>query len=751
MRGVYIVIFFFILSFSQSYAQVETQYYQEGDTISFFQNVLFQRQNGITIKMPAFDLEKIRKEDAEMEGHDVPYRFGKGFDVFYTLSDGLWQDVDSGRVWTMSFESEGAISLNYIFENMYLPEGASLFIVNHNKTVVYGPVTSEVLVPKKSSFLSDIIPGASSTILLFEPTEKCNESTLTIKRVVHGYRGFDFKKTNKSQEESNYCNINVACYPDYENESKGVALVLLSNGEYLCSGSLLMSTNLSFTPYFLTAFHCLDYDDNNALSDSEKQDVENWMFKFCFKKTTCNGSLLASSYTYNYASFCSAWHGSDFALLRLSSSVSQNSNLTWLGWDRSNGIPSSGVGIHHPKGDVMKISIEEDQFGITSTYLGNFGWVVNFDDGIEESGSSGSPIFNQNKHVVGQLYGGPKYADPCLQTEAHYGKLFCSWTGAGSNDSRLYDWLDPIGTCQTTIDSNHPISISGSTIPCGNSVYSINNLPSGYTVGWSWQNSNNPGLSSDPPLQQNTPSTNMCTISNSSQLHIHNILVAYIYRNRLFVNTLEKEINTGSGFSTNITGTYNGLLPDGMLPPPDISSTTICDNDTLNTTGGYELTMTSNAFNTHTVSYTGSAVNNWINYGNGTIFVKLKNINSSSYVTVYGTNGCQHFQYRIYVKKNMVPFLRDESVSISTTDKLCTVNLDIDAVDVSGNRIDSEEISNSSLQWHYSVVNVLTGNTILENDAEGTTTTFDLSKYPSGVYVIKVEMDDQTVSKKISI
>ena len=79
MRGVYIVIFFFILSFSQSYAQVETQYYQEGDTISFFQNVLFQRQNGITIKMPAFDLEKIRKEDAEMEGHDVPYRFGKGF------------------------------------------------------------------------------------------------------------------------------------------------------------------------------------------------------------------------------------------------------------------------------------------------------------------------------------------------------------------------------------------------------------------------------------------------------------------------------------------------------------------------------------------------------------------------------------------------------------------------------------------------------------------------------------------------
>ena len=243
----------------------------------------------------------------------------------------------------------------------------------------------------------------------------------------------------------------------------------------------------------------------------------------------------------------------------------------------------------------------------------------------------------------------------------------------------------------------------------------------------------------------------MCTITNNSQLHIHNTLIATIYKNSIQVATLKKEINTGLGFSTNITGTYNGLLPYDLLPPPDIQSTTICDNDTLNTTGGYELTMTSDDFSTHTVSYTGTAVRDWINYGNGTIFVRLNNLNSSSYVTVYGTNGCQHFQFRIYAYRNMFLSLREESVSISTTGRLCTVRLDCDAVDSSGNVIDSEGVSKSSMQWHYSVVNVLTGATVLENEVEGTLTTFDMSKYPSGVYLIRVKMDDQTVSKKISI
>jgi hypothetical protein len=250
--------------------------------------------------MPAFDLAKMKKEDSEMEGLDVPYRFGKGFDVSYTLSDGLWKDVEGGRLWTMAFESEGALSLNYIFENLYLPEGASLFIVNQDKTVVYGPVTSEILIPEEGTFLTDIIPGSQSTIYLFEPLAKSNESVLKIKRVVHGYRSFISNTSDRSVGESSICNYDISCASEFEDESNGIGLVLLSNGSEMCSGSLLMSTDLSFDPYFLTAFHCIDLDyPYGSLSYFEINDAENWMFKFCFKKAECGWNNLATSYTYN--------------------------------------------------------------------------------------------------------------------------------------------------------------------------------------------------------------------------------------------------------------------------------------------------------------------------------------------------------------------------------------------------------------------------------------------------------------------
>lgn len=175
MKHIIVVILLFLMAI-QSNAQVETNYYSKNDKA---RNVFsYSRKNTIVKTMPSFDLEKIRKEDAEMEGEDVPYRFGKGFDVSFSFSDGKWEDVKGGRLWTLSFKSEKAISLNYVFEDFYLPEGACLYIENQDETVLYGPVTSDALSKKYDSFLTDIIPGDQSTIYLFEPLEKKGESKI---------------------------------------------------------------------------------------------------------------------------------------------------------------------------------------------------------------------------------------------------------------------------------------------------------------------------------------------------------------------------------------------------------------------------------------------------------------------------------------------------------------------------------------------------------------------------------------------
>ena len=77
MKQIFVVILL-IFSAIQSNAQVETNYYLNSDkTRSIFK---YSRKNTVVKTMPSFDLEKMRKEDAELEGEDVPYRFGKGRD-----------------------------------------------------------------------------------------------------------------------------------------------------------------------------------------------------------------------------------------------------------------------------------------------------------------------------------------------------------------------------------------------------------------------------------------------------------------------------------------------------------------------------------------------------------------------------------------------------------------------------------------------------------------------------------------------
>ena len=64
--------------------------------------------------------------------------------------------------------------------------------------------------------------------------------------------------------------------------------------------------------------------------------------------------------------------------------------------------------------------------------------------GVTEGGSSGSPIFDQNKRVVGQLSGG---SSSCFNTNYSdlYGKMSENWNNNGNNNgSQLAPWLDPI-------------------------------------------------------------------------------------------------------------------------------------------------------------------------------------------------------------------------------------------------------------------------------------------------------------------
>ena len=94
--------------------------------------------------------------------------------------------------------------------------------------------------------------------------------------------------------------------------------------------------------------------------------------------------------------------------------------------------PDTPVCIHHPSGDIKKITFDYDN----AVSAGNY-WDINqWEDGTTEPGSSGSPLFDGNsKRIVGQLYGGT--ASCTSITYDTYGKTSVSWNNG------LSTYLDP--------------------------------------------------------------------------------------------------------------------------------------------------------------------------------------------------------------------------------------------------------------------------------------------------------------------
>jgi hypothetical protein len=118
----------------------------------------------------------------------MPFRFGYAIDVNYTLENsGIWHENKEGRVWKLGVQSHGAYSLNFIFEDLLLPDGAEIYLYNNDRTMVYGPITGKEGGSSKE-FGTDLIKGETVIIELFEPEENRNMSKLKIAKAIHGYK-----------------------------------------------------------------------------------------------------------------------------------------------------------------------------------------------------------------------------------------------------------------------------------------------------------------------------------------------------------------------------------------------------------------------------------------------------------------------------------------------------------------------------------------------------------------------------------
>lgn len=387
-----------------------------------------------------------------------------------TTSAAEWTLIPGGRrIWRAEVSSAGAVGLRVHLQNIYLPEGAQLVAYSPDQPAPATPITATSLAGEQEAWTETVL-GEKLVVECQLPLEvDPAQVAFSITEVSHLLQlpGITPNTT---------CENDVTCYPAWATPASGVAMIefVESGNTYACTGCLLNTVPTTFTPYFLTANHCI-------LNQTVASTLELWWF---YQSSTCNGpppSLNQVPHTSGGADFLATFGPNDFTFLRLRQSPPTGAQ--YVGWSATApGIGAAVTAIHHPGGGPKRIS-----FGNVAGSDSYF-WNISWNSGVTENGSSGSPLFNSSQQVIGQLYGG---TSSCTNTGGidQYGRFDVTYP-------YISPWLQPASTKVLGLSGNLAfgsvpgMQTSTRTLLLANSgsgpinVSSIS-YPSGFSGAWS--------------------------------------------------------------------------------------------------------------------------------------------------------------------------------------------------------------------------------------------------------------------------
>jgi hypothetical protein len=406
--------------------------------------------------LPMLDLVEIELEDQKRETDGLAPRFAipVALSITPTAQVGTWDRLEDGRsLWRYRVHAPEALSVNLGFTRFHLPPTAEVWIYDPTYQQVLGPFTDRDNDSHRQLW-TPVILGDEVVIELAIRPELLPFIELELGRVGHGYTGFGYPSAKSI--ESGSCNLDVVCgtadgYPEVEpwrDQIRSVAVIGTGASTY-CTGFLVNNVDNTPIDYFMTANHC-GIGPGNAASMVAYWNYENSSCRLPGSGAS-GGPGDGSLSEFNSGSiFRSAYSNSDFTLVELDDPIAPAVDPYFAGWDATGTDATSAVGIHHPDTDEKRISFEDDPTTTTS-YLGTSApgdgshvRITDWDLGTTEPGSSGSPVFDQDHQVIGQLHGG--YAACGNNDSDWYGKTSVSWTGGGSDATRLSTWLDPSST-----------------------------------------------------------------------------------------------------------------------------------------------------------------------------------------------------------------------------------------------------------------------------------------------------------------
>ena len=417
---------------SASFAQI-----QQGGFPSYF-DTRIETLNFIQI-------DKTNQVDRNFD--PMVFQFGNEYNVdINVLESAAVLDDGNKLTYLLGLDSRDAYGIGINFNEFNLTENTELYFYDEDKTIFYGAFN--FLNNKPTGDLTTTIMKSNRIIIEINiPIDELPDLRLNIDSIIHDYTDIkDYFNTSDSNRED--CNVNVICSEGdaWRDQIDGVIRVQMGGG--LCSASVINNTANDRTPYVLFADHCVS---GNASS---------YVFDFNYQSETCSGSSGPSNQSISGSTVLASEDinaGPDFALLEITSNIPDSYNPFYVGWSRVSSPPQEAIGIHHPGGNLKKITQDA-----TNVSANGYFWEFQYNDGRVIPGSSGSPFFDENKRQVGiASYIYTNYCDPspdcyCDQQYLHgYGRLDLAW------DLGLSTYLDPLNSGAQAIDG---ISISGITI-----------------------------------------------------------------------------------------------------------------------------------------------------------------------------------------------------------------------------------------------------------------------------------------------
>ncbi len=423
---------------------------------SFSQKDLLQGEIK-TIKLETPDLSSVMAEDESEEMMFKPRRFGVILPCkvdFFSQAEKT--STEEGIIYRLAVEVPEAQALIFYSERFVLPEKGKFFVYNADHSKVLGAF-SAFNNHELQTFATEYVEGEKMILEYFEPKGCTEQALIDITEIGYAYRDIP-EKLSDEYRSSGSCNVNVNCSEgeNFRKQQRAVVRIQLKLSSYYigwCTGTLLNNTNYDYSPYLLTAAHCIsDVESTSYYSQ--------FVFYFKYETSGCTNSSSEPSRSKSLTgasrkAFDNSYGntGSDFCLMLLNDEIPQSYDPFWCGWDRRNTAVTQGVCIHHPSGDVKKISTFNSRLQSVTFDTDPTHWQVQWVEtdngfGVTEGGSSGSALFNSYGQVIGDLTGGSSACDVADAYKLdYYGKFYWSWDQNGSANSRkLKPWLDPANT-----------------------------------------------------------------------------------------------------------------------------------------------------------------------------------------------------------------------------------------------------------------------------------------------------------------